>query len=146
MLDRIILICFFVMLTIGAITRIGMLQSWQQKIPESVSRDVVVQELDRDAYGFRFDPDAQVLLGPGADLQPGIAAVDDDANLIVDDRSELGAIGSDDVCLGPADEGYRSLARDPMHLVISKGAFVPVQDGETAQRYRVPDLGWVVVD
>jgi hypothetical protein len=71
----------------------------------------------------RFDAGAIVVIEAGADQQPGIAGVDDNVNGTPDDRLELGATGSDDVCrvvpaghsIGPADTS----------LPLQRGAFVP---------------------
>jgi hypothetical protein len=50
-----------------------------------------------------WDPQAPVVGHPGLDGQPGIKNVDDDADGIVDDASELGALNSDDIVLAPGD-------------------------------------------
>ena len=80
-----------------------------------------------------FDPSAEVVLGPGDDLRPGKASVDDDADGVVDNSSELGAMYSDDVCLAPTDDGYsRALASDACK-VISRGAYV-LDNGKSDDR------------
>ena len=49
----------------------------------------------------RWDALTPVFLKPGPDGQPGAAQVDDDGNGVVDDASELGATGTDDVIVTP---------------------------------------------
>jgi len=73
-----------------------------------------------------FDPSAAVLISPGDDGEPGKAGYDDDADGIVDNRSELGAMYSDDVCLAPGDDGYEQALTDTRVEVVSRGAFVPL--------------------
>ena len=87
---------------------------------------------------------AEVLLGVGADGQPGIAGVDDNVNEVIDDRSEMGAVGSDDECLAPADVGYSDMKAHPNSLVISRGTFVPCEESGSASRYLTPEGGWVI--
>ncbi len=89
----------------------------------------------------RFDPGAVVLIRPGRDGQPGVARVDDDRNGTVDDRSELGATHSDDVCsVEPAAD-----PEDESTLILQYGAFVPTSpdqaDGETPQPMRAVVFG-----
>jgi prepilin-type N-terminal cleavage/methylation domain-containing protein len=50
-----------------------------------------------------WDPDAPVIAHPGIDGLPGLAGIDDDLNGAVDDLSELGAAGSDDLVWQPGD-------------------------------------------
>ena len=90
----------------------------------SVARELGVQRVSVAV----FDPDAAVLLVPGPDGRPGKIGVDDDADGVVDNSSELGAMYSDDLCLSPADDGYWSAIEDPAHRVVSRGAFVSVDD------------------
>ena len=71
-----------------------------------------------------FDPDALVLLCPGDDQRPGKANFDDNADGVVDNLSELGAITSDDVCLTPADHGYDSSRARLDCKVINHGAYI----------------------
>jgi hypothetical protein len=80
----------------------------------------------------RFDPDAVVLMRSGPDMQPGVAAVDDNANGIVDDASELGATGSDDVCL--VQRASPDPSDDEITLVLQHGAFVPALPSELQNR------------
>ena len=71
-----------------------------------------------------FDPAAEVLLAPGGDLRPGQAEVDDDADGVVDNSSELGAMYSDDLCLTPTDEGYSLARTNEDYKVISRNAYI----------------------
>jgi hypothetical protein len=50
-----------------------------------------------------WDPQAPIVGHPGLDGAPGILNVDDDADGVVDDFSELGTLGSDDIVLAPGD-------------------------------------------
>ena len=75
-----------------------------------------------------FDPDAKVILAVGADSLPGQAGFDDNFNGVVDDRGEMGAVGSDDLCLAPWNAQYQDWADCGNDVVvISRGAFVPIQ-------------------
>ena len=80
-----------------------------------------------------FDPAAEVLLAPGGDLRPGQAEVDDDADGVVDNSSELGAMYSDDVCLTPTDHGYSLARTNEACKVISRGAYI-LDDGKSDNR------------
>lgn len=55
-----------------------------------------------------YDPIARLLYNNGADLAPGAVLVDDDADGTVDNLSELGWSGTDDLVLSPSDPGYAS--------------------------------------
>lgn len=55
---------------------------------------------------FEVDAQAAAILTPGPDRAPGQLGWDDDANGIIDDDGELGAVHSDDVILTPSDAGY----------------------------------------
>ncbi|MGB1925766.1 MAG: hypothetical protein ACPHL6_04505 [Rubripirellula sp.] len=72
----------------------------------------------------QFDPDAVVAILPGEDGQPGVAGIDDNANGVTDDRSELGATHSDDRCETMSSREARQTS--PRPLVLQRGAFVPV--------------------
>ena len=77
----------------------------------------------------RFDDQATVRLGPGPDGQPGQADGDDNFNGVTDDVSEMGAVGSDDVCLAPwatADWNSSEVAKlnNDQAVTIARGAFV----------------------
>lgn len=69
-----------------------------------------------------FDPQALVVIRPGADGQPGVAGVDDNGDALVDNRLELGATRSDDQCvvISPDD----NVAENEMMLVLQRGAYV----------------------
>jgi hypothetical protein len=71
----------------------------------------------------RFDPQALVVIRPGADRQPGVAGVDDNGDAIVDNRVELGATRSDDRCEVLTPQQHEAL--DENTLVLQRGAFVP---------------------
>lgn len=82
----------------------------------------------------RFDLQALVMMRPGADGKPGIADIDDNGNGIVDDEAELGATGSDDVCVVATDDDRDNRLRDDGKeddvatsptLVLQRGARVP---------------------
>ncbi|QDT09472.1 hypothetical protein [Planctomycetes bacterium K23_9] len=82
-----------------------------------------------------FDPNAIVLLAPGPDELPGQAELDDDFDGVIDNRAEMGAVGSDDVCLAPWNPGYQAAADRGDAVEISRGAFVddgPVSVGKAA--------------
>lgn len=68
-----------------------------------------------------FDPDAVVLIQVGRDRKPGVAGFDDNRNGVVDDRSELGASYSDDVCSVATTD-----PQDENSLPVQYGAFVPI--------------------
>lgn len=76
----------------------------------------------------RFDPNALVMIRAGVDGQPGVAGVDDNGDALVDNRSELGATRSDDVCVVVAADD-RPQPDEPV-LVLQRGAFVPADDSE----------------
>jgi hypothetical protein len=94
-----------------------------QRVADAGVREIVFE---------RFDPDAVVLMRSGPDMQPGVAAVDDNANGIVDDASELGATGSDDVCL--VQRASPDPSDDEITLVLQHGAFVPALPSELKNR------------
>jgi hypothetical protein len=95
---------------------------------------------------FCFDPDAAIVLSVGPDRAPGRAEFDDNVDGVVDERREMGAVGSDDTCLAPSDEGYPAAIDDPDSIVISRGGFVPCESGEDPQRVRLPDFGWMMLE
>jgi hypothetical protein len=78
-----------------------------------------------------FDPSVPVITSRGPDLRAGIALTDDDGDGTVDNDSELGWAGSDDVVLTPNDPGY---ARALAEAVAGTGQF----SGTGAY----VDLGW----
>jgi len=74
-----------------------------------------------------WDRDAIVYVTVGEDDAPGVAGVDDEGNGIVDDLSEIGATGSDDVMLTPVDAGYDDAASGKtVSIILSRGAMIPV--------------------
>lgn len=80
----------------------------------------------------RFDTQALVVIRPGHDAKPGTAGVDDNANGIVDEDGELGATGSDDVCVVlPNEQSLQSLTGPT--LALQRGAFVPVTGDERTE-------------
>ena len=80
----------------------------------------------------RFDPNALVLILAGSDGQPGVAGVDDNGDTLVDNRIELGATRSDDVCVVvKADD--RPPADVPA-LLLQRGAFLPLDDSTKPQQ------------
>jgi hypothetical protein len=97
------------------------------------------------AASFCFGDDVPVVLGNGPDGEPGQAEFDDNLDGVIDDRGEIGAVGSDDVCLAPADRGYAAALRDPQSFIISSGAFLPCDDAAEADRFLVDGIGWVIV-
>lgn len=77
-----------------------------------------------------FDPEAAVVMLVGDDLQPGVAGIDDDGNGVTDDRSELGASRSDDVCAVLTPSQLVSVDEQNPTLVLQYGAFVNVNSAE----------------
>lgn len=75
----------------------------------------------------RFDPQALLVATPGPDQQPGRAGADDNFNGIVDDRAELGATYSDDVCRVLTADQADDLPADTV-MVLQQGAFVPADE------------------
>jgi hypothetical protein len=71
----------------------------------------------------RFDPQALVVIVPGADGQPGVAGVDDNGDAIIDNRFELGSTGSDDRCEVLTPQQHEAL--EEITLVLQRGAFMP---------------------
>ncbi len=83
---------------------------------------------------YSWGPEASVILIPGPDLSPGVAGVDDDGNGVVDDLSELGATGTDDEILTPADgDAYTVAATSPSSRVVSHGAMLPIWSSDSPQ-------------
>ncbi len=131
------------------------------------ARDVVLKSLRDDASEFLFeengdrliitgienqifDSNALVVMQPGPDRQPGVADVDDNANGVVDDVSEMGATRSDDLCvvrrksdMNPREGDVDADPREPT-LVLQRGAFVPVDSADVlspGQRRRAVVMG-----
>ncbi len=73
----------------------------------------------------------------GADGLPGVALVDDDSNGTVDDPSEFGTAGTDDLEVNPSDPGYaesiRLLGATPTALRLSQF---------TSRHGTFTDIGW----
>ena len=111
-----------------------------------LDRDTLLDTLSREnATAFRFDAAAEVIIDAGQDGQPGRKNADDNANGVVDDPREIGAVGSDDRCLAPSDEGYAEALQDEATVVISRGAMVPAGEAEPVERWFNTQRGWVVV-
>lgn len=82
-----------------------------------------------------FDPDALVIIDAGPDQLPGQAGVDDGGNGVVDERSELGATGSDDRCrivFGDEAVSVKQLGKDSSVMIVQHGAFRPMLDSESS--------------
>ncbi|KAA1257760.1 hypothetical protein LF1_02500 [Rubripirellula obstinata] len=77
-----------------------------------------------------FDPDALVVLTAGPDGKPGRAGIDDGGNGVTDERTELGATGSDDVCrVVFGEQADRLTDQDQADvLIVQRGAFRPIDD------------------
>tara|TARA_R110002049_G_scaffold2750_6_gene22049 strand:- start:1959 stop:2525 length:567 start_codon:yes stop_codon:yes gene_type:complete len=159
--------CLAGALLIGGAARAWSLAHWtpatRQPTPDSMlalasmsesSSSDLLQTPTAKALGVRrvtalvFDPQAVVLLCPGDDAAPGKARFDDDADGIVDNASELGAMYSDDRCLAPLDPGYDEALETPSCKVISQGAYVASElvpgqhahsDDHTAHDHTSPD-------
>ena len=99
--------------------------------------EIVRSGIDSVSLEF-FDPRAAVRLTPGEDEQPGHAGIDDDVDGVVDNRSELGAMYSDDRCLAPSDAGYDEALSDARCVTITRGAYVPVDKNpeSSGKRFR----------
>ncbi len=92
------------------------------ELPFNSDHDVRLMQL------LAWDPSALVYVTVGLDMKPGVAAVDDDGNGVVDDRGELGATGTDDRVLTPGDVGYQDAeAGSVMAAVLSRGAMRRVE-------------------
>ncbi|MEM6469148.1 MAG: hypothetical protein AAF802_06230 [Planctomycetota bacterium] len=122
-------------------------------LPVTIERSAVLEAAQQDTSRFkqyRFDPLADVLLDGGPDGKPGVLGLDDNADGIIDDLSELGAVGSDDVCLAPFHPPYaEALARTESGetlsvATINYGAFVECDAQEESTRYFEPTLGWII--
>jgi hypothetical protein len=78
---------------------------------------------------YAWDTEAPVYVSAGADGQPGVRGVDDEGNGTVDDRSELGATGSDDLMLTPEHPDYAAASSaDSPAMILSRGAMRLVTD------------------
>lgn len=84
----------------------------------------------------RYDDLALVVIDVGADGAPGQAGVDDAGNGVTDDRDELGATKSDDLChvvFGADAKRTTFDTNNNPRLTLVKGAFRPIQPGEGLQ-------------
>ncbi len=101
-----------------------------------------------------FDPEAEIVLTAGADGAPGRRGIDDDFDGVIDNPSELGAIGSDDHCATPTDPDFDQHINRPFSRVVDHGAYAPhpaeleapaavrvLVHGETRRRQWVWQLG-----
>jgi len=70
----------------------------------------------------RFDPHALLVATPGADRRPGRAGADDNFNGRIDDRAELGATYSDDLCLVVSADALAELPADSV-MILQRGAY-----------------------
>jgi hypothetical protein len=78
---------------------------------------------------FAWDSAAPVYVTAGPDKQPGVSGVDDEGNGVIDDRSELGATGSDDRMLTPEHADYGDAASGNVtSMILSRGAMRSVTD------------------
>ena len=139
-----------VAIAIGAVVRIAMLlDSPLQAAPTAaLERDVLGERLAlgiEESEPYCFSADAAIILGVGADGQPGRAGFDDNLDGTIDDPREIGAVGSDDRCLAPADSGYDEMLSAPGTITISRGSVVPCESGAMPERYLTRDQGWFVV-
>ncbi len=80
-----------------------------------------------DIVHQQFDPAAVVAVQAGPDAMPGVAGADDNSNGVIDDRLELGATRSDDVCSVLTKSQLDNLPSDQI-MVLDHGAFVPLGD------------------
>ncbi|MCA9139472.1 MAG: hypothetical protein KDB00_22015 [Planctomycetales bacterium] len=101
---------------------------------------------DFEVLPLCYSPTAAIVLGVGRDGKPGRKNKDDNRNGVIDDRGELGAVGSDDRCAGPLDDGYDLMLNDPNSFAISTGTYVVCQAGKTPDRYLSDRWGWFVAD
>ena len=112
--------------------------------PDSILASPMAGEIGlQSAERWVLDPSATVLLCGGLDARPGKADVDDDADGVVDNASELGAMYSDDVCLAPTDHGYTYALQSEACKVISRGAYVAENAKKTRkeQPHRIKLIG-----
>ncbi len=88
-----------------------------------------------------WDELAIVYVSVGSDNQPGVATVDDDGNGGIDNFSELGATGSDDMMLTPDDPGYADAAASRIVVApLSRGAMRRL-DLDSSDLHRVISAG-----
>ena len=107
------------------------------QLPE-LTADVIDSPSARDKFGItgveyqRFDPLAVFAVRPGPDQKPGVADTDDNMDGVTDDRMELGATRSDDLCLVLGFDQQQDMDGDMM--VLQQGALVPVRDSTQKAR------------
>ncbi|WP_160149476.1 hypothetical protein [Roseiconus lacunae] len=111
---------------------------WQSRSIQPDTRQSVLRR--DDAVSYCFDAKAAILLTSGHDGLPGRGGEDDNLNGIIDDRSEMGAVPSDDRCLSPADPGYSGAADRDETMVISRGTYVRC---DSAERILTHDGWWI---
>ena len=116
----------------------------QPTVSVKYAQAIELARADPTVVRYRFSAEAPVLLGCGKDGQPGVRGHDDNRNGRTDERNEMGAVGSDDVCLAPFDEGYQNLADRGNAMVISRGSFVRCRATEPPDRWLSRDSGWVI--
>lgn len=106
--------------------------------PTRFGEDILASDiLAFDVKGF--DTGVPLLPSFGADGSPGIASFDDDGNGTMDDASEFGAEGSDDLVLSPNDPGYAAvLGATP----IGTGEFVDLGWGRKVVLHYLNELGF----
>ncbi|MGB7328527.1 MAG: hypothetical protein WBD31_26860 [Rubripirellula sp.] len=113
---------FFVAVARLSITSIHSLDAFSIQADPPISwRPDDIRQIEKQT----FDPNALVLITPGPDRLPGQAGKDDDLNGVVDNVGEMGAVGSDDLCLAPWNDGYDDAAEQPDSITIGRGAYVP---------------------
>lgn len=106
------------------------------EIPAFAARTAESYQLDaaitRIQYQ-RFDPQAVVVVSPGPDQLPGVAGTDDNMNGVVDDRLELGATRSDDICSVLSAEQLSRIPPDNF-MLLQTGAFVTQQSDDSSSK------------
>ena len=78
-----------------------------------------------DAWLEHFDPQAAILLTAGADGAPGRLGIDDDFDGVIDNPSELGAVGSDDHVVTPIDPDFEQQLDRSYSRIVGRGTFIP---------------------
>ena len=121
---RILTVIAASLIVAGALFRFMSLQA-----DNRAARNQLQNNLDSASFNaarLRFDPMAEVIIAVGDDGAPGQVDLDDDFDGLVDNASEMGAVGSDDICLAPWQPGYNQSQSGPAEsfVVISRGEFV----------------------
>lgn len=97
-----------------------------------------------DVRVSRWDPQVAVYVAAGADGQPGVAGIDDEGNGVVDDSAELGATGSDDPVLTPADPEYPQAQSGAITaMLLSRGAMMAVEGEAVIQGPAHLRIDWI---